>query len=387
MQKMLSVLPIVLFACSTPVEGVQNDWQSIDDVPEQAVEVQQRTVLLDETPGLVELQVGTDQIVVNTDGTAALEVDVGSVVVGKLGGGYLRYVTDVIEQGDRIVLLTDRADLSDAILHGNYLASAEILERAATTWDLGNRVIYSGDVWSSEAGDFVTVEAFIADGAQVTLDPNFDFDIELFNGNWIDAGFTADVMLDYDADFVVNVLGAYDGTFEGQVLSRDIPFVFELGPVPVIGVATVDITAGVQGDFEAAGTSTLHTEADVTANLAAGYDDDGWYFDRDGSMTGDISFDNDIHHSVSTRAWLRAELTVELYGAAGAELTIDPWLELNSCPSDVPDAIPGVDVDAGLQGTHRYYFEALGWFDFDSGVREFDFGPWDVYSLQCEDGF
>jgi hypothetical protein len=116
--------------------------------------------------------------------------------------------------------------------------------------------------------------------------------------------------------------------------------------------------------------------------LAAGYDDEGWYFDKAGEISGDIGFINtEFEHSISTRAWLRAELTVELYGAAGAEISVNPWLEANSCQP------AGIDVDGGIDGSQRYYFEALGWFDFDSGVREFEFGPWDIYTNQCEDGF
>lgn len=374
MYKMMPLAAVLLFACSTPIDGLESAPQSIDDIPSQEVTVQERTVLLDDTAGLDTLEVGTDQIVVVTDGTPLL-VDVGNVVVGKRGGGYLRYVTDVIEQGNRTVLLTERADLSDAILHGDYHASAEIIDRAATTWDLGGRVLYSGDVWSTEEGDFVTVEAFIADGASATLDPNFDFDIELFNGNWIDAGFVADVELDYDADFVVNVLGAYDGTMEGTILNRDIPFAFELGPVPVVGVATVEIIAGIEGDFEGSGSTTLHTDANIEADLSAGYDDDGWYFEKAGSVDGDVGFTNSTYdQNGNARVWLRAVITVELYGAAGAELHLDPWLEVNTCQP------LGVDVNAGLEGSQRYYFDALGWFEFDSGAREFDFGPWDVYN-------
>ncbi len=348
--------------------------------PPQEVVVRDETVVLDGVAGVLDIQVGTDQVIVITDGTP-LPVEAGSVIVGRRGGGYLRRVEEVIEQGDRVVLRTARADLSDAILHGAYHARAAIADRAATTWDIGGRVIYSGDVWSNEAGDFVALEVFIADGAYVTVDPTFDFDIELFNGNWIDAGFSADLALDYEADFVVDVAGAYEQGIEATVLTRSIDFDFDLGPVPVTGMATVEIIAGFQGDLEGTGMGTLHTEASVGASMAAGYNDDGWYFDTDGYADGDIDFTNGFDQAVYAKAWIRARLTVQLYDAAGAQLEVYPWLELNTC-----DPL-GVDVDAGLEGTQRYYFEALGWFDYDSGVRPFSFGPWDLYSDQCENGF
>lgn len=381
MFKVLRFAPVLLCACATSFVGSEAEVPTQDPTPGEGVIVASATVLLDEAPGVLDLQVGTDQIILDTDGTA-LEVEVGSVVVGKRDGGYLRRVSEVVEQGDRIVLRTVGADLSDAILHGIYHAEAEILDRAATTWDIGGRVLHDGPVWSSAEGDYVDVNVFIAEGAQVTIDPDFDFDIELFNGNWIDAGFAGFVELDYSADFVANVDGAYDNALEGQLISRTIPFAFELGPVPVVGTVTVDIIAGLEGDFDVQGTSTLHTEANAWAMLDAGYNDDGWYFDHGGDINGDLHFtDTSVQQSVATRAWMRAELTVELYSAAGAEITVNPWLEANTC-----DPL-GLDVDGGVDGTHRYYFEALGWLDFDSGVHDFEFGPYDIYSYDCENGF
>lgn len=375
-------LSLVLLGCSPSLvaedsiaprlgENAQGDGE---------VELRSATVLLDEAPGLVDLQVGTDEIVLLTDGTS-IEVGPGSVVVGQLDGGYLRKVVEVIDQGDRLVLATETADLSDAILDGEYRATAEILDRVEHTWDFGGRVIYSGQLWSNSEGDYVQVDLHVADGASVTLDPEFDFDLEVFNGSWIDAGFSADIELDYAADFVASVDGAYDQRIEGTVLTRDIPFAFYMGPVPVIGNATVELIAGVEGDFDGAAATTLHTEAQVNAMLEAGYDGD-WTFLNDSTIDGDLAFtDNEAQYSLQTRAWVRAQLTVELYGAAGAELGVEPYLELNTC---MP---AGFDLDGGVNGTSRYYFEALGWRAFDSGLNEVEFGRWDLYAYQCEDGY
>lgn len=378
----LVVLPLVLAGCSPSLVAQDSIAPRLgaNASGEGQVELYERTVLLDEAEGLLDLEVGTDQIVLLTDGTP-IEVAVGSVVVGQLDGGYLRRVVEVVPQGDRLVLLTEGADLSDAIVDGEYRATAEILDRAAHSWDLGGRVIYSGQLWSNTEGDYVQVDLHIAEGASVTLDPEFDFDLEVFNGNWIDAGFAADIDLGYNADFVASVSGAYDHRIEGTVLTRDIPFAFYMGPVPVIGTATVELIAGIEGDFDGAASTRLHTEAQVNARMDAAYDGD-WSFDHASSIDGDLSFeDTDATYSLQTRAWVRAQLTVELYGAAGAELGVEPYLELNTC---MP---AGFDLDGGVDGTHRYYFEAFGWRAFDSGLNTVGFGRWDLYAYQCENGY
>ncbi|MEZ4317479.1 MAG: hypothetical protein R3F61_08240 [Myxococcota bacterium] len=346
---------------------------------QDAVVLQPETVLLDDLAGVQSLDVETDQLVLHTDGRT-LPIEVGSVLVGRHDGGYLREVTQVIPQGDRLVLRTRQADLSQAVVNGKVQARILLEDelRSASTWDLGGRVLVDETLWSDSAGNYVEVSAFVADGAHVTIDPVFDFDLELFNGSWVDAEFSSTVSLEYEADVVASVSGSFDDRVSGLVLTREIPFAFELGPVPVVGTATIDLYAGIEGTFVGAGTTTLHTEAQAFGSLGAGYDGD-WHSSTDGDLTGalafqDSSWDQDLH----ARVFLRAELEVELYGSAGAELALEPWVEANSCGT------VGLDVDGGVSGSHGYHFEALGWSLFEWGPYPFDIGTWDLAELECE---
>jgi hypothetical protein len=369
MNRLVFLVPMALTGCSGALFA-------LGDGPTDVV-LQPETVLLDELPGVQDMEVGTDQIVLETDGSEH-GVREGSVVVGRRDGGYLRRVSEVIEQGDRIVLRTEPAVLADAIQNGKVNTTVHLDElRAATTWDLGGRVLVDETLWSDAEGNFVDVSVFIADGAHLTVDPTFDFDLELFNGSWIDAGFDSQITLAYDADFVANVSGRYDGGFEQTVLSRSIPFAFEMGPVPVVGTAHIDIIAGIDGSFAGEGETTLHTEADAWATLSAGYDGD-WYGNADGDFAGDLGFtETNFDQTMHTRVYLRAHMDIELYGSAGATLDVEPWLEANSCGT------AGIDVDGGLKGSHAYRFEALGWDLFAWGPYGFDAGVWNLWELEC----
>lgn len=350
----------------------------LDDPVQDAVVLQPETVLLDQAPGVQSLEVGTDQIVVWTDGTAS-PIAVGSVVVGRDGGGYLRQVTEVIDQGDRVVLRTVPADLSQAIQNGKASAQLHLGDelRSATSWDLGGRVLVDETLWSDAEGNYVDVSAFIAEGAHVTIDPVFDFDLELFNGNWIDAEFSSTVTMEYEADFIAIVSGSFDRALEGHVYTQEIPFAFEMGPVPVVGVATIELYAGFEADFAGAGNSTLHTEASAMGMLGAGYDGD-WHGASDASLTGDLYLaESSWEQQFETRAWLRAEIEVELYSSAGAELVIEPWVEANSCGTT------GVDVDGGVTGSHGYYFEAFGWSLSEWGPHPYATDSYDLFELEC----
>ncbi len=374
----ISTCFLVLVGCSTPLSVHESlaPRLGVDAEGEGEVVLSDATVLLDEQPGLLDLQVGTDQIVLLTDGTP-VQVEAGDVVVGQLDGGYLRHVTEVLVQGDRVVLRTAHADLADAIREGRYHVTAEILDRAATTWDIGGLVIYSDQVWSSASGDYVQVNLHIAEGAQVTLDPQFDFDLEILEETWIDAGFEADIALSYNADIVANVSGAFQGSIEGSVLSRSIPFAFYMGSVPVVGTAHVELLAGIEAGFEGEGTATLQTSGSASVTMGASYTD-SWDFQYDSSVDGDLAWAEEHTYEGQTRVWLRARLTVELYSSAGAELEFVPSIELATCPAG------GFELDARLDGSQRYYFEAFGWNAFDSGTQPFTFGPWDIYAYQCE---
>ncbi|MCB9677256.1 MAG: hypothetical protein H6737_19210 [Alphaproteobacteria bacterium] len=370
------MVPLLAAACSGPFTAPDGTDANNDD--QDAVVLQPETVLLDDLAGVQALDVETDQLVLHTDGSA-LPVEVGSVVVGRMGGGYLREVLDVVDQGDRIVLRTRQADLSQAVVNGKAKAQILIAEelRSATTWDLGGRVLVDETLWSDAEGDYVEVTAFIADGSHVTIDPVFDFDLELFNGSWVDAEFSSTVTLDYEADVIATVSGRFDQEVSATVISRSVPFAFELGPVPVVGTAHIDLVAGVGGTFAGAGSTTLHTEAHAWGSLGAGYDGD-WHGSYDGDVTGDLAFqdsswDQDLH----ARVFLRAEMGVELYGAAGADLVLEPWVEANSCGT------VGIEVDGGLKGSHGYHFEAFGWNLFEWGPYPFDVGTWDLYE-QCD---
>jgi hypothetical protein len=355
--------------------------------PRDAVVLQPETVLLDELAQMRSLEVGTDQLVLDLESgqnaDAVLEsagLRVGSVVVGRRGGGYLREVTEVIPQGGRLVLRTRGADLSQAVENGEVQAQILLADelRSETTWDLGGRVLVDETLWSSAEGDYVTVSAFVAEGSHVTIDPVFDFDLELFNGSWVDASFSSTVTLDYEADVVTTVSGAFDDEISGRVFTREIPFAFELGPVPVVGTATIDIIAGVEGSFIGEGTTTLHSEAYAFADLGAGYDGD-WYGSADGDVSGDIGFtDTAWSQDLHARAFLRAEMEVELYSSAGAEVAIEPWVEANSCGT------VGIDIDGGVKGSHGYHFEALGWSLFEWGPYPFETDTYDLAELECE---
>ena len=375
---------VLLCACTGPFTA--GDSELVRN-PRDTVELQPETVLLDTQASMRTLAVETDQLVIELEAGRTADafvsesgLRVGSVVVGQRGGGYLRKVTEVIPQGSRLVLRTVGADLSQAVVNGKVHAQVLLADelRSETSWDLGGRVLVDETLWSTAEGDYVTVSAFVAEGSHVTIDPVFDFDLELFNGSWVDAEFSSTVTLDYEADVVTTVSGAFDEEISGRVFTRQIPFAFELGPVPVVGTATIDIVAGVEGTFIGEGTTTLHSEATAYGELGAGYDGE-WFGHADADLDGDLGFtDTAWSQDVHARAFLRAEMEVELYSSAGAEVVIEPWVEANSCGT------VGLDIDGGVTGSHGYHFEALGWSLFEWGPYPFESDVYDLADLECD---
>ncbi|MCB9677332.1 MAG: hypothetical protein H6737_19630 [Alphaproteobacteria bacterium] len=377
---------------------------AVPDAATTDIELADAAVLLDQVAGLSEVVVEPDRLVLWLD-SSEVEVDlgVGSVVVGGRGGGYLREVTGVQRDGARVILATVEADLSQVIERGAWEMElrAEALRSFEHSfgeqWDFGGRVLVDESLWSDAEGGYVNVSMHVADGAFVKLDPIFRAKGEVLGGSWLDAGFQLEGTLDTSADFVIATSGKITSDVEQKVFEGEVEINQTIGVVPVRGTARIEVVAGVSGRFDANVSTTLHTEAHGAVHMGAGYTDGWWGSAGCGtapewgvsgdSSTGDCftwdvsDRDSSANLDAHARAWVRVDMTIELYSSAGANLKLEPWADLSTC-NDSDGAAPiGIDLDAGLKGEHGYHFRAFGWdwLSNDWGPYPFDAGTWDLY--------
>lgn len=379
---MMSLL--VLFACGGLSTFGDEEGLNATATSEDVV-MTDDALLLDDLPGVEAIQVEDDRLILTVT-TDTPVVEPGSVAVGRRGGGYLRRVESVELDADTMVLHTSTAKLTDVVERGRVDALLQLdPNRSERIFDLGGRVLLDHQVWSDLQGDYVNVRVETSEDSQASWNPEIDYDIDI-DFTSIDASFDSTFQFDYRTDFVATIDGAYATDESVHILTETFPFQFMMGEVPVWGEATVALYADLELLAEVDVEATLHTEAHATVHAnAAFYDAWGpnnrrWETGIGGGIepgeNGFVWTSAEADGFAWAKVGVRAEVGLELYGAAGAVVTLEPEIEAETC--DDPTAFA---VDAGITGTHRYYFEALGWSLYDSEPMPFGFGPWTI--LEC----
>jgi hypothetical protein len=341
----------------------------------RGVRVHPDTVLLDDVPGVFEVETGADWLHLVTDGTD-LGLAPGKMVVGQRGGGYLRRVVAVTPTRDGLWLDTVPATLGEAILEASVETTVVLGLRDASRWDLSGKVLLDQTVTHGAATAHARIVT--APGAYISVEPVFDLSIDLFDET-TQVGFDTTIAVDYAADFVATVDGALDLEHEQLLLTHTVPFSFWIGPVPVVGEAAIEILGRADVEAEGALSETLHTEATADGHFAAGYAGE-WWADADIAFDADASLDTpEAEGDYRARATLVARVSTTFYGTNTPWFEVGPWVEAASC-----DAGVGVTVTSGVDGAYGYRADVFGWEIGEYGPETYSAGPWDVWSWECE---
>jgi len=172
-------------------------------------------------------------------------------------------------------------------------------------------------------------------------------------------------------------------------ISREVPlatwsgtYVQFIGIVPVVEVVTINIYAGF--------TLTAHGSVDVTGSvyanasieLGARWENGEWEQINEPNFNfGYSGPDLDIAASARLRTYLRADISVELYGSAGPTLAVEPYLQLDAFPLEAPYCT----LSAGVDGNLQFNVHILDW---DIASFEDTFPIWPNTELgHCADFF
>jgi hypothetical protein len=317
---------------------------SIGDAP--GVETSSDVRLMENHPNCEDVEVGSDRLTFlwRTD-PSAVDISVGNIVVGEKGGGYVRRITSVATEGQRINVTTEPASLSDAVVAGDI--SMPLVPEGGWTQcpegtacsefgaiDLSGTVLFDGDVGG------VPLSVFIPRG-ELQFSPAVDFDMSIgFPGKVEHLSGTVSGTFVADIDVEASTGGAVSFEQEVDVSGPDAPlysFPFSfvaptpLGPLPIVGTANLDVFVGFRAGASAS--ATLATGVRATAEVAVGasYDDGEW------SASAEPSFDAvadpielSSQATTAVEAYARPEVSVVFYGVAGPRISVEPLLRFTS---------------------------------------------------------
>ncbi|MCA9299219.1 MAG: hypothetical protein KDA28_09145, partial [Phycisphaerales bacterium] len=111
------LVPLLLLSCKREPEP---DPDPVVELPDgvdvrRPIVLTAGTLVLETDPAFVSVTVEEDRLVFTFDGAPAAMPEVGAVVLGAEGDGYLRRVTAIDGAGDEVTLTTEPAFLTDAI--------------------------------------------------------------------------------------------------------------------------------------------------------------------------------------------------------------------------------------------------------------------------------
>ena len=267
---------------------------------------------------------------------SASNVQVGDILVGGTGGGYLRKVESLDIQGNILTAQTSQASLEDAVKEGrlqfvlrpsssNSLISSpvhgSIRQPLSGPIDLSGKEIFDGSIGG------VNVRVEIVQG-QISFTPEFPFDVDIGLLGLKRFSAIASGRLDLSLDIMVTVSGSLNGSKEIDIVIPAIyPFGFALGPLPVVGHFELAFKAGFDINAAVAGSVTVGFDVSTAIKVGAEYSNGSWRTVWDPSLSGNVHpVQWGLSGDVDVRAYLKPQLKTIFYSIAGPSLSLEPYL-------------------------------------------------------------
>ncbi|HLC81746.1 MAG TPA: DUF1566 domain-containing protein [Candidatus Nanoarchaeia archaeon] len=296
-----------------------------------------------------------------------INIQAGNIVVGSSSGGYLRRVESVELDGNSLLAYTTQASLTDAIQEGRLrgtisfeqsnkstLPSEYAVRESSLTSDFSGTVLFNQRTDTGQG-----LEIRISRGTlSFTPDLDLDVSISLFRINRFSA--IASGAIDLDIDVEANIGGRLEASREVEIgLPYVQPFAFSIGPVPVVGVASLQLYAGFEAHGELAGQVTVGFDCSASLEFGAEYFNGNWTeIWNPGLDCNAHSPELGIQGSTGLEIYLRPELKIMVYGVAGPALDVKPYLSWEGNFSSFSDWF--WEITAGISSHLGYRLEVFG---------------------------
>jgi hypothetical protein len=306
-------------------------------------------------------------------------LEVGDIIVGTGGGGFLRRLTGVDHSGDKVNTETEFVSLAEAIDDGTLNADVTftpddfaksgvpLAKAGGTTIDLSGLVIFSKD----------GVSLKISHGS-ITVAPTITLDAQFSDHKLVAFKAITETDLAIDLNLMLSATGVQNLNWETDIIPPiSKPFVFYIGPVPVVGVASLSFPFGVAGSVQ--GTISGESGFDGTSHVKIGTQLAGGKW-SDVSQLG--TFQPTAHPLVirlssdaGLDVYVKVKAGLNLYGCSNLTGFVQPYVATDA--KFIPSPLVFV-LSAGINGGIGYQ---LGIFDFNLIDKNWYFpGPqWELF--------
>lgn len=336
------------------------------------VRIDARTMLLESTDDGGErsevLEVGDGHLVLSAAGAdRLLDAPPGQILVSQQAGGLLRTIERSWAEGDRVMVKTSPALLTDAVIDGDASLTRQ-LDDGAFEGDqtllspLTGAWLWRQDLGTLPGGGVVR----LASDAQIRIDsghlelrPTLDLDLSIRWGRVRRFGVAVGGSADTRLAMTFEGGGAFRGRYAEELWTSPTKYMtWFIGPVPV--VVSVRARVSLEGVVESAGQAQLTTGAGASGEVDAGVawaSGQGWstHATHDFGLHP-IEIEGSAAGSASVSASLVVRIETKLYEAAG------PWLApVNPFAKATVEGAPVCEatVSAGVKGAAGVSFAEL----------------------------
>ncbi|MBI2896762.1 MAG: hypothetical protein HYY06_24610 [Deltaproteobacteria bacterium] len=306
-----------LGACtSTPLES-------------RTAQISEDVTVLEREPG-IDVTVEDDRLVFPYAEDLA-DVAPGRVLVSGQGGGFLRRAVSVEAVGNDLVVATEPAALTDAIIEGEIQEQVDLVDTPEGPWasgwggdGMGGFAIGLGGITVVGNGD---LSVTIPEG-RFDFQPQLDFSLDISHGQLRYFNLVASGDLDAALKMDVQIENAYAaGRFQVPVWKTSKMFMQMIGFVPVVEMVELSLGVGVQVDAMGAAHSTFGGNLHASVEAGARFEQGEWHAVGNKMVSVQVLplvIEGD--GMVGIRGFVYAEVAVMLYDAAGPALMIMPYV-------------------------------------------------------------
>jgi hypothetical protein len=372
--------------------------ERINPFDPKAVIISENTKLPEENPDLIKekTQIRKDTIyLIYKRGASKPTFNPGDIVVGTAGEGYLRKVLSSRVKGDTIILLTNQASLTDAVIYGGAEGTFTLKpEEKGMKWEPIRKdtviIGYDGKEYhyhieadapyisKIEGSEFtITIPnikitiykegsiAAIIKINELELTSKIDIDFRLII-DWseieefcLKAKKTEKVKFkDVNVELRTSIFVDKNVSLSSMPLGRMVIFI---GPFPITFTFTLDILGGASLELalNQPFTFTNNVNISFTTGLGAEYKkDSGWhpYTELTLNGNGEWNFSPNASLSLTNKNYIRADLNVKIYDCVGGFLYVKPY-QYNKGSFPPLNFEGGIGMSMGF----GYKLEILSW--------------------------
>jgi hypothetical protein len=218
--------------------------------PDNVMVLQNNVVVLDNLSSLSDPEINGDEYVYTYTGSPP-NINVGDVLVGQTGYGYIRKVRGVTVQQDQIICQTDFAGVTDVIEEGYFQDSVQLVlgDKEGDGVSMQPLFLDEGVSFTKEKGINISSKILIASSqcslrlknSYISFDPEVSLEHNIISSNpYIDFSVTGNVTHDITAEASWNTGVEIDETI------APVPIASFISPVPVFWIGPIPVYAGVE---------------------------------------------------------------------------------------------------------------------------------------------